>query len=101
MTMQLFKKNVGRRKVSGMSLQPLWRSVVIGWVPAILLLVLACVPAAAQLNQSCVVSVLTRNVQVNADGTWVLPNIPANFGPVTPKAHSLLNPTPQLCASAL
>ncbi len=35
-----------------------------------------------QLNQNCTVSVLNRNVQVNADGTWVLPNIPANFGPV-------------------
>src|SRR5215472_7584260 len=41
--------------------------------------------AHAQLNQNCVVSVLNRNVQVNADGTWVLPNIPANFGPVRPR----------------
>lgn len=39
-------------------------------------------PAAAQLNENCVVSVLNRNVQVNPDGSWVLPNIPANFGPV-------------------
>src|SRR5260370_37121520 len=40
------------------------------------------VPAAAQLNQNCVVGVLHRTGQVNPDGPWVLPNIPANFGPV-------------------
>ncbi len=40
----------------------------------------------AQLNQNCVVSVLNRTVQVNADGTWVLPNVPANFGPVRARA---------------
>ena len=42
--------------------------------------------ANAQLNQNCVVSVLNRTVQVNSDGTWVLPNIPANFGPVRARA---------------
>ena len=36
--------------------------------------------AHAQLSANCVVSVLNRNVQAQADGTWVLPNIPANFG---------------------
>ena len=36
--------------------------------------------ATAQLNQNCTVSVLNRNVQVNADGTWVLTNVPANIG---------------------
>ena len=39
-----------------------------------------------QLTQNCVVSVLNRTVQVNTDGTWVLPNIPANFGPVRARA---------------
>src|SRR5215472_19141761 len=47
--------------------------------------------AHAQLNQNCVVSVLNRNVQVNADGTWVLPNIPANFGPVRARATCVTN----------
>ena len=37
-------------------------------------------PAAAQFNDNCAVSVLNRNVRVNPDGSWVLPNIPANFG---------------------
>ena len=43
-------------------------------------------PASAQLNENCVVSVLNRNVQARADGTWVLPNIPANFGSVRARA---------------
>src|SRR5207249_2289794 len=37
-------------------------------------------------NQNCTVSVLNRTVQVNADGSWVLPNIPANFGQVKARA---------------
>lgn len=41
---------------------------------------------AAGLNEHCVVSVLNRNVQAKADGTWVLPNIPANFGKVRARA---------------
>jgi len=36
--------------------------------------------AHAQLNENCVVSILNRTVQVRPDGSWVLPNIPANFG---------------------
>ena len=48
-------------------------------------------PVAAQLNSNCVVSVLNRNVQVNADGTWVLPNIPANFGRVRARATCVEN----------
>src|SRR3989454_1154702 len=33
-----------------------------------------------QLNENCTVSVLNRNVRVCPDGSWVLPNVPANFG---------------------
>lgn len=44
-----------------------------------------------ELNQNCVISVLNRNVQVNADGTWVLPNIPANFGRVRARATCVEN----------
>src|SRR5947208_8845411 len=64
--------------------------------PGVIALILLCMflgvdPAMAQLNQNCVVSVLNRNVQVNADGTWVLPNIPANFGPVRARATCVNN----------
>ena len=52
----------------------------------LLLLAIATSSAHAQLNQNCTVSVLNRTVQVNADSSWVLPNIPANFGQV--KAHA-------------
>lgn len=45
----------------------------------------------AQLDQNCVVSVLNRNVQVNPDGSWVLPNVPANFGQVRARATCVHN----------
>lgn len=54
----------------------------------------------AQLNQNCVVSVLNRTVPVNTDGTWVLPNIPANFGPVRARATCVNNGVTQFGQSA-
>jgi hypothetical protein len=39
-----------------------------------------------RLNENCIVSVLNRNTRVRPDGTWVLPNIPANFGLVRARA---------------
>ena len=52
-----------------------WRySIVLAGFAAALAMAMA--PASAQLNENCVVSVLNRNVQARADGTWVLPNIP-------------------------
>lgn len=45
------------------------------------------------LNQSCVVSVLNRNVQVKPDGTWELPNVPAGFGRVRARATCVENGT--------
>src|SRR6266481_1223270 len=47
--------------------------------------------AFAQLNQNCVVSVLNRSVPVNPDGSWVLPNIPANFGQIKARATCVQN----------
>src|SRR5437764_2748163 len=47
--------------------------------------------AQGQLNERCIVSVLTRNVQVNPDGSWVLPNVPANFGQVRARATCVQN----------
>lgn len=47
--------------------------------------------ALAQLNQDCTVSVLNRTVRVNPDGSWVLPNIPANFGQVKARATCVRN----------
>ncbi len=47
--------------------------------------------ALAQLNQNCIVSVLNRTVQVKPDGSWVLPNIPANFGQVRARATCVQN----------
>jgi len=47
--------------------------------------------ALAQLDQNCTVSVLNRNVPVNSDGSWVLPNVPANFGQVRARATCVRN----------
>src|SRR5260370_38315175 len=49
--------------------------------------------ASAQLNQNCTVSVLNRNVQANPDGSWVLPNVPANIGQVKARATCVQNGT--------
>ncbi len=65
------------------------RTACIGVVSALVLC--ASHDAFAQLNQNCTVSVLNRTVQVNPDGSWVLPNIPANFGPVRARATCLIN----------
>jgi len=69
-----------------------WRSNPAQLVSKALFLVLwLTLPLAAQLNENCVVSVLNRNVSVNPDGTWVLPNIPANFGQVRARATCVQN----------
>ena len=58
-------------------------------------LVLAASAAAAQpptrLDENCIVSVLNRNVRVKPDGSWVLPNIPANFGLVRARATCIVD----------
>ncbi len=43
-------------------------------------------PAPDLLSDDCVVSVLNRTTAVNRDGTWILPTVPANFGPVRVRA---------------
>lgn len=35
-------------------------------------------------------SILNRNVRVAADGSWVLPNVPANFGPLKARATCIV-----------
>jgi hypothetical protein len=53
---------------------------------------LSTAPATAQqLNQNCVVGVLNRTTLVNADGSWILPNVPANFGLVRARATCVQN----------
>jgi hypothetical protein len=42
-----------------------------------LLLVL---PASAQLGQNCTAAIQNRSVQVNADGTFAIPNVPTDIG---------------------
>jgi hypothetical protein len=61
------------------------------FVAAGFLLAAVSVAAAQQLDQNCLVSVLNRTAQVNSDGTWVLPNVPANIGQVRARATCLKN----------
>jgi len=56
-----------------------------------LLLMLCSQVGVAQLNEDCTVSVLNRTVRVNPDGSWVLPNVPANFGKVKARATCVRN----------
>lgn len=65
-------------------------------LPCLLLLLTAAPAALAQtavprLSERCTVSVLNRNSAVRPDGSWLLPNIPANFGPVRARASCLEN----------
>ncbi len=64
----------------------LCRTVIVIGITLGLSLVTASTTRADVLDPGCVVSVLNRNVVVKLDGSWVLPNIPSNFGPVRVRA---------------
>src|SRR5258705_7159801 len=55
------------------------------------MVVCAAAPALAQVGPNCTVSILNRTVTQNADGSWVLPNVPANFGPARARVTCLVN----------
>ena len=61
-----------------------------GVAPAVLLAGLLAMAGAsassAQLDSSCMVSALNRTAPVAGDGSWVLPNVPANLGMVRVRA---------------
>ena len=61
------------------------------WLFTLLLALSLATGAHAQLNENCVVSILNRTVQVRPDGSWVLPNIPANFGQIRARATCVEN----------
>ena len=58
-----------------------------------LVMILGCaIPAVAQsLGPRCVVSVMNRTVTVKPDGSWVLPNLPANFGRIRARVTCVEN----------
>lgn len=55
------------------------------WAALSMLLIGSQAPA-QELNEACTVSALNRSARVEPDGTWVLPNVPANFGRVRVRA---------------
>ncbi len=63
-----------------------WRSLAPAAALSLVFPLVGHAQSGVQLNQNCVVSILNRNVQVAADGSWYLPNVPSNFGPVRARA---------------
>ncbi len=55
----------------------------------------------AQLDRSCMVSAFNRTTPVQADGVWVLPNVPANLGQVRVRATCIENGVVRFGASGL
>src|SRR3954469_8119573 len=70
-------------------------------VAGVIALTLVEIAVGQQLNENCVVAVLNRTVQVNADGSWILPNVPANFGLVRARATCVQNGVTTFGQSAL
>jgi len=64
---------------------------VIGGSLALLIYLWCPSEAAAQLDQTCTVSAFNRTARVQADGVWVLPNVPANLGQVRVRATCVEN----------
>ena len=58
----------------------------LGTALAIVMLTVSSLSAWGQLDETCVVSTLNRTAQVDANGVWVLPNVPANIGQVRVRA---------------
>ncbi len=52
---------------------------------------LALLRAQIPLSSGCTISVLNRSVQVQEDGSWVIPNIPTGFGKVKARATCSIN----------
>jgi hypothetical protein len=50
-------------------------------------------PPPELLDENCVISVLNRITRAKADGTWILPTVPANFGAVRARATCVRNGT--------
>ena len=60
-------------------------------VPLLLVPVLPATPALAQLDQTCMVSALNRTAPVDANGVWVLANVPAASGQIRVRATCVAN----------
>src|ERR1700688_1698624 len=73
---------------------PLFRFDTGRWRTPVLALAIALLMAAtcsAQLDETCTVSALNRTAPVDANGVWVLPNVPANLGQVRVRATCVRN----------
>jgi hypothetical protein len=60
-------------------------------IPLLLAFVVIATPALAQLDQTCMVSALNRTAPVDANGVWVLANVPAGSGQIRVRATCVAN----------
>src|SRR5579862_9203214 len=67
------------------------RSVERLFLASLVCLVFFARPVGAQLDASCMVSAFNRTTPVDANGVWVLPNVPANLGQVRVRATCVRN----------
>jgi hypothetical protein len=82
----------------GMTMQ---RSVSFSAAVAMIAAVLLPAATFAQLDSSCMVSAFNRTAPVQADGVWVLPNVPSSQGQVRVRATCVQNGFVRFGASAL
>src|SRR5947207_13129486 len=68
-----------------------WRRMAAAAAVAAAALGLAAQARGATLDEHCIVSVLNRSAKVQADGSWVLPNVPSNIGRVRVRATCVDN----------
>src|SRR5579863_3839516 len=67
------------------------RRVVVVAPAGVLIAILAATAARGQLDDTCMVSALNRTAPVDANGVWVLPNVPAGTGQIRVRATCVAN----------
>jgi len=67
------------------------RRVVVAAPAGVLIAILAATAARGQLDDTCMVSALNRTAPVDANGVWVLPNVPAGTGQIRVRATCVAN----------
>src|SRR5580692_11317245 len=85
---------------SGLQLRPIG-SLPMAVSRAVLILLFAATSGKAQLDQTCMVSALNRTAPVDANGIWVLTNVPAGTGQVRARAACVANGTTRYGQSGL
>jgi len=59
---------------------------IVVWAAGLSLVAVLAPVSAQQLDENCIVSILNRTVNVDANGSWTMPNVPANQGQIRARA---------------